>query len=133
MLYRRSIITSLILVALLLVQVPSAFAVRTNQTITVTSGTPIRLSSTHVYVREIFIQMAIGGTSAGYVMIVAGHTPSKSTAGDVTAQLAPATSTAPGGAYSDSSQQADIDLYNIWVDGDHSGDTIIVSYDTRTI
>jgi hypothetical protein len=123
---------SLILTAVLLFGVPAAFAVRTNQTITVASGTPARLSSTHLYVREVFIQMAIGGTSAGYVMIVSGHTPSKTAAGDVTAQLAPATSTAPGGAYSDSSPQADIDLYNIWVDGDHTGDNIIISYDTRS-
>lgn len=128
---RRTISAITIIALLLLFPVAGGSSVRYNRTITVTAGTSIQLTTTSRYlVRAIFIQMAIGGSGYGAVMagIVNGRTPSKSTSGDLTAQLAPASATAPGSSYSDSNQLG-IDLSTIWVDGSNSGDTIIVSYD----
>ncbi len=52
--------------------------------------------------------------------------------GDLTAQLAPASATAPGSQYedaytADADNQGDIDLSLSWIDGSHSGDTVAVS------
>lgn len=108
---------------------------RVNQIITVAAGTPVQVASKPTYAREIFIQMGIGsGTATGYVMagIPDGTTPSKTTSAHLTAQLSPATATAPGGSYSDSTTSpGGFDVSQIWVDGDHTGDKIIVSYDTQ--
>lgn len=109
---------------------------RINQKLTIVAGTPIQLSAFHFYVTEIFIQGA-ASASGGIIEICAGiplgTTPAAhcGTAGQLTAQLAAATSTAPGGSYSDSvngKQGSGIDLANIWVDGQHSGDVVTVSY-----
>lgn len=108
---------------------------RINKSITVTAGTPIQVSSTKILAAEVFIQMATGGTGVGYICagIPSGTTPSASCggAGQLTAQLAPASATAPGGSYSDSislTVGAGIDISTIWVDGGHSGDVILVSF-----
>ncbi len=108
---------------------------RLNQLLTVTAGTPIQLSKTPLYVSEVLIQMATGGTGLGYVCagIPSGVTPAAAcgTAGQLSAQLSPASSTAPGGYYADSAQDRQgrgIDLSQIWVDGSHSSDSIIVTY-----
>jgi hypothetical protein len=125
----KTALTCLLLLALALT---STASVRSNRSITVVAGTPVQLSTTSITVRAVFIQMAIGGTAAGYVMagIPSGTTPSKATAAHVTAQLAPASATAPGSSYSDVNEGG-IDLSLIWVDGDNSGDKIIVSYDRK--
>lgn len=107
---------------------------RVNTQVTVTAGTPVRLSTTKRLVNRIFVQMAIGGSGVGYVMtgIPNGTTPSSSNAAHLTAQLCAATATAPGCNYSDninSTSNADpIDLSEIWLDGATSGDKIIVSF-----
>jgi hypothetical protein len=108
---------------------------RLNQLITITSGTPIQLSKFHLYASEILIQMATGGTGLGYVCagIPLGTTPAAScgTAGQLSAQLSPASSTAPGGYYADQASAKGgpgIDLATIWIDGSHTGDTVIVTY-----
>jgi hypothetical protein len=108
---------------------------RINLKITITSGTPIQLSAIHLYASEILIQAAAGGT--GLIQVCAGipvgTTPAANcgTAGQLSAQLAPATSTAPGGSYSDqvtSKSGTGIDLETIYVDGSHSGDVVLVSF-----
>lgn len=103
-----------------------AHAERGNRKITLTPGTPIQLSSVTWTCDRIFIQMAAGGTGLGYVMLGVpyGTTPA-STNGAV--QLAPATSTAPGGAFWDSGPN--IDLRKIWVDGTQA-DTMFITYET---
>ncbi len=120
---------------------------RLNTTITLTPGTPIQISAqfnantqamkgTPLIASRILIQMAIGGTGVGYVMagIAEGVTPNHSTSGDLSGQLAAATSTAPGGTYSDfASDRAgseDIDLATIWIDGS-AADPVIVTFERR--
>lgn len=116
---------------------PIADARRQNTQVTVTAGTPIRLSTTKRLVNRIFIQMAIGGTGVGYVFdgIANGTTPDPTHAADLTAQLCAATATAPGCNYSDvvnSVTAADaIDLSQFWVSGSHTGDVLIISFAER--
>lgn len=121
---------------LLLLSCPLLFSdPRINKSITVTAGTPIQVASSRILASEILIQMATGGTGLGYICagIPTGTTPSASCggAGQLTAQLAPASATAPGGSYSDSASFKEgigIDVSMIWVDGGHSGDVILVTY-----
>jgi hypothetical protein len=114
---------------------------RQNTKITLTPGTPINLAvalslQPHTMCNRVFIQMATGGTGLGYVMggIGGGRTPATTNANDVSAELAPATATAPGGSYADPSgvlefsQAPAIDLTTIWVDGT-AADPVRVSVD----
>lgn len=107
---------------------------RINQLVTIAAGTPVHLSAIHLYVSEILIQAAAGGTGLIQICIVPyGTTPAGhcATAGQLAAQLAPATSTAPGGSYSDSvglKSGTGIDASTIWIDGTASSDTAVVSY-----
>lgn len=92
-------------------------------------------------VKEILMQMMAGGTGLGYVMTgIRGQTsptqqwrvPSAAAATDLSGELAPATASAPGGTWSD--PLAGIDTIwadQIWVDGQTSGDIIIISFDTK--
>jgi hypothetical protein len=109
---------------------PLGSSVRYNKTLTITSGTPIQLATVPTFARAIFIQMAASGSGIGYVMagIPPGTTPNHSTSGQLTAQLAPASATSPGGNYSDNNALG-IDIARIWIDGANSGDTVIVSWD----
>lgn len=131
---------------------------RINKTLTVTASTPINIATgltaaggmtnygrlAPVWVRSVFIQMLLGGTGYGVVMDgiygvqadgISPRIPSAlgATSGDLTAQLQPATATAPGGSYGDqypiANQQGTIDATKIWIDGSHTGDTVVVSYD----
>lgn len=124
---------------------------RYNLLITVTAGTPIQVTAglacpnCPLLVDRTLIQMVHGGTGIGYVMdlsqyfisgsLPASVTPNHATAGQLTAELAPASATAPGGSYSDSVTGSPgggaIDLSHIWLDGSHTGDTIIVTYKLR--
>ena len=117
---------------------------RLNTTITITAGTPINVATALIAQNKgvpvksgnrIFVQMDIGGT--GYGSVLSGvpvlDTPSSTNAAHLTARLAAATSTAPGGSYGDVNPQADIDLTKFWIDGSHTGDPVIVSVETRQI
>ncbi len=120
---------------------------RLNVTITLNPGHPVQISSlfnantagkhgTPFILDRIFIQMAIGGTGVGYVMtgIPEGVTPSASTSGQISAQLASSGGgTDPGGSYEDRAYEKDgtgIDGAGIWVDGS-AADPCIVSVDQR--
>ncbi len=124
-----------LLALLVLIAVGLTADPRINLKITITSGTPIQLSAFHLYASEILIQNKSGGT--GIIQICAGiplgTTPAAhcGTAGQLTAELAPASSTAPGGSYSDSvtiKSGTGIDLSGIWLDGGTSGDIATVSF-----
>jgi len=116
---------------------------RLNTTITITAGTPINVAvalsaQAKVPVKSanrIFVQLDIGGTGNGSVLsgVPVLDTPSATNAAHLTARLAPATSTAPGGSYADVNPQADIDLTKFWIDGSHTGDPVIVSAETRQV
>jgi hypothetical protein len=102
---------------------------RVNQIITIGSA-PIQLSANSLLVNMILIQMQHGGSGLGYVMDgipITITAPLPTTAGQLTAELAPATSTAPGGGYSNTGRS---DLQKTWVHGSNAGDTVIVTYDT---
>ena len=130
---------------------------RYNKTITVVAGTPFNAvtgmttaqmiangytSIPETPLNEIIIQMVHGGTGLGFVMTgIRGQTsptqqwrtPSASASTDLTAELAPATATAPGGSYSDPLNNSGIIWGDqVWIDGSHSGDTVIISYDTKS-
>lgn len=129
---------------------------RINKTITVTANGAVNIVSgldalaavnigpqPRVMARSLFIQMIHGGTGRGLVMDgVYGvqstdqtpRIPSAAATGDVTAELQPATATAPGGSYSDSyvlpNGAGGIQVDKTWIDGTVPGDLIKVSYDT---
>lgn len=111
---------------------------RINQTFTITAGTPICVGTgtttsqrAPIYAARVFVQMQTGGTGVGYVMdgINYPRVPSHSNSTDLTATLAAASSSAPGGSYSDTSEpNKTMDVTRLWLDGSHTGDTITVSY-----
>jgi hypothetical protein len=104
---------------------------RITQTLTIAAGTPIRLATSVTLADRIVVEMKHGGSGLGYVMdgIPNGTTPSTTSNNPI--ELAPATSTAPGGIYADSSAIG-IDISQIWIDGANSGDKVLVSYYRRT-
>lgn len=129
---------------------------RTNKSITIISGTPINivtgmtsaqmLAAGYVTIpstplNEVICQMKHGGTGLGFVMSgIRGQTsavqqwrvPAYTASTDLTAELAPATATAPGGSYSDpQNNQTTIWGEQFFIDGAASGDIMIVSYDTK--
>ena len=118
---------------------------RQNMTITIAAGTPINVvtgtsvapsyDTPAVYATRVLAQMRHGGSGLGYVMdgISLGRIPATTNAGDVTAELTPATATAPGGDYSDweFNPGGGIDLRRIWIDGGNSGDTVGFSWDLK--
>jgi hypothetical protein len=111
---------------------------RINQTFTIAAGTPICVGNgtgasqqTPVWAQRVFVQMLPGGTGVGYIMadINFPRVPAHTNSTDLTATLAPASSTAPGGSYSDTSQsQGTMDMARFWIDGSHTGDTVAVSF-----
>ena len=125
---------------LLLLPVASSIkaGLRVNSVITINSGVPVQVW-THgsLIADELLIQGQIG-SSAGivYVMagIAAGRTPATTNATDVTAVLCAATSTSPGCPYSDgklTQQSTGVDVSTIWIDGAHTADKVIVSFNPR--
>ncbi len=128
---RKSIFSLALAILLFQPRLPGSQRYNRSPQIVVASGTPVQLATTQTIVREVFIQMAVSASGGvGYVMagIPNGVTPSSSTASQLTAQLCAATSTTPGCAYSDSNPLG-IDVSQIWVDGGHTGDVIICSWD----
>ena len=131
-------ISKLLLAALFVGLLPGQFTApgRKNFTKTITSGTPIQVSTTPLTVDRYIIQMAIGGTGYGLICIVpVGTTPAAScgTAGQLSGQLAPASTTAPGGSWSDSvaTPGGSINLQTVWIDGSHSGDVVTISANVK--
>jgi len=83
-------------------------------------------------VKRIFVQMLPGGSGIGYVLLGSpGQAPAHGTNGQMLAELAPSPSaTTPGGTYADGdSNENCIDVSQIWIDGSHSGDTVLVTYE----
>lgn len=107
---------------------------REGRIYTIVAGTPIRLSPEPLIVERIFIQMQVGASGGlGYVMdgVRPGTTPVANT--NPTVQLGPASTTSPGGNYSDADyNSSSISLDRIWIDGSHSGDLVLVSFSTKS-
>lgn len=101
---------------------------------TVVAGTPVQLSTEPLILERIFIQMLAGASGGmGYIMdgVRPGTTPVALT--NPTVELAPSTTTSPGGAYSDADYNSStIDAQRIWLDGQTSGNKILVSWITKS-
>jgi hypothetical protein len=102
---------------------------RYKAVITITAGTPIFVANgqTPLLADRILIQMLHGGSGLGKVYddVPANMTAAQVAAGgDVAVELAPATATAPGGAYSDAGS---VDLRMLAIDGSNSGDVCLVN------
>jgi hypothetical protein len=88
---------------------------------------------------RLFVQMVHGGSGLGNVLtgVPRDVQGSASNAAHLTAELAAATASAPGGSYSDAAGSGnglagiDLDARGVWVHGGHQGDTIIVSFDVK--
>ena len=107
-----------------------------NKRITITAGTPIALATQSTFVRSLFVQMRHGGTGFGTLFnlsdpAVQGQTPDVGNGAHVSAELAPATATAPGGSWGYPDTDRGYDLQWISIDGSNSGDTVTVSYDKK--
>jgi hypothetical protein len=111
-----------------------------SKVITITSGTAIRVVNNSVKASSILFQMLDGGSGLGYVLNANPQNANcnKASAGTAwVAELAPATVTAPGGSAtvpsngSATTEQGGQDLQWFCVDGAHSGDTVLVSWNPR--
>jgi hypothetical protein len=132
--------TGFTVAANLIASVTGGAAIGTNSfgTLGSTGGTfsiPQRLASTQTLGDRLFIQMKTNGSGLGYVLYSDSGAipPSKANDADVVAELALATSTAPGGAYSDAQPGGGnfMDMSAYWVDGAVNGDKIRASYNVR--
>ncbi len=115
---------------------------RLNFKVTLTPGTAKSLATligagkeSPVYLDRYSVQMAMGGSGVGYVMdgVPLNTNGDKTNASHVTAELAAATATAPGGQFEDRRSFVDgagIDARLIWVDGDQA-DPVRISVDRR--
>lgn len=111
---------------------------RLNQIITISAGTPVHLSSTHLYVTDVTFQMATAASGGiGYVCVVPfATTPAGAcaTAGQLAVELQAGTATVPGTPFTMTASQKQgpgIDLGTVWVDGSHTADSMIVSYNQQ--
>lgn len=108
-----------------------------SRTVTFTTGTAVRISNNDVQANSIFVQMLHGGTALGYVLFAAPDvTCALATAGQLVAEMAPATATAPGGTFnfpSNSTAQSGSSGTNVhfWCVGGTTGDTAVISYNVR--
>lgn len=99
-----------------------------NQTITLNPGTPVRLAVTPTVCLSCSIQMKAGGTQLGYVFVnPVNKPPAAANSADLSFELAPASTTAPGGQVV---LEGPIDISTVWIDGTHA-DPVLVSYNTQ--
>lgn len=103
-----------------------------NKSITITSGTPIRITTSHIVVDSLLIQAAHSATFGIVYICAFATTPASkcSGTGQLGGELAPASATAPGSAYSYPMPTPGLDLSLFWVDGD-ANSPVIVSYHVK--
>lgn len=103
-----------------------------NTLITATSGTPIRVTTSHIVVDSLMIQAAATSTPGLVYICVFATTPSAacSGTGQLGGELAAATSTAPGSAYSYPMPTPGLDLSLFWIDSS-ANSPVIVSYHVK--
>ena len=105
-----------------------------NAPINIATGTIAAFPNTQpVWARSFSAQMVHGGTSLGYwLQALNGRVPSKTAAGDLVEELYQASAASPGGIawYTpDTSREGDQDVNTYWIDGDHTGDKVAITYD----
>ncbi len=104
-----------------------------NATVTITAGTPIPLATgpIPIKVEHLLVQMLTGGTGRG--LVYQGFPPNTAAASiaaatGAPAELAPASSTAPGGSYELNLAPNEVQDLRIFATyGSHSGDTLLIS------
>lgn len=126
-----------ILLTFFLVTVVAFSDPQISRTVTLVTGTPVRITNNHVQANSIFIQMLHGGSNIGYVLFadpaVACNT---ATVGQTVAELAPASANAPGGSFvfpsnaPSQSGSGGTDT-NFWCIAGTSGDQVVISYNVR--
>ena len=105
-----------------------------NTTLVVTSGTPIRVTTNHILITTLSVQMQHGASvGLGYVCIFKTTPASKcSGTGQLAFELTAATASAPGAQLGyPVSTVTPFDLSTVWIDGDTSGAGVIVSYNVK--
>lgn len=126
---------SIALVSLLAI-LPVLDAERINQQITITAGTPIRVSGSKYLVNRLFVQSRATNTGLIYIMmgVPTANACSASNTTQLTAELGPGSTTSPGQSFSDpqganGNSPADAeDLGQMCIDGTVNGDRVLVSY-----
>lgn len=101
---------------------------------TITAGTPIQLSPIPLIVSDLLVQAeATAGGGMIYLMLgVRPDGPAPVANNNPTIQIpASAGATSPGGSYGNTVDQY-IDLNRAWLDGATNGNTVTVSYTTRS-
>jgi len=108
-----------------------------SRVVTFTSGTAQRVAPTRTMANSLLVEMLPGSTGIGYVLyadpaLTCVHT----TAGQIVAELAPGTATAPGGNFTfpsnnDATTQSGGSDMNWWCVEGTTSDTAIVSYDLK--
>jgi hypothetical protein len=120
---------------------------RVNKTFSsITSGTPVNAltgttsapgdSTRPVYATRVFIQAPHSSTNGIVYVLDSGgpvRVPSSANADDIVAELAAATSTAPGGDYSDVDFRdgGGIDLRTVWIDVATTNTPARISFDLK--
>jgi len=106
--------------------------IREGRIITIAAGTEVQVSTQAIRVDRIFVQ-ALPSASGGLVYVFdgvkSGTTPAFGT--NPAAVLCAATSTTPGCSYGDSVNPRSGDaiiLSQFWIDGAHTGDKVVVSW-----
>ncbi len=106
-----------------------------NRQRTIVAGTPVAIEVDPCQVRSCFVQMKHGGTSIGYLLNLAffpaGTVPDATNAQHVAAEMNAASATGAGGSWSYPDSDAGYDVSKMYLDGAHSGDVVIVSYDKK--
>lgn len=125
---------------ILLAVLPVRTEPQAGRIITITAGTAIRLATTKTLASSMLIQ-ALPGSSTGLIYVLNSNpqaTCANAGAGTtLVAELAAATTTAPGGAFtfpsngSSATQASGFDVQFWCIDGSHTGDTVAVSWDVR--
>jgi len=128
---------SLIALLMVLMVSPTWTEPQVSRTVTFTTGTAIRVATRRTLANSLFVQVLPGSTAIVYVLYAdPGDTCLASTAGQLVAELAPGTATAPGGNFTFPSntdattQSGGFDVSRWCVQGTTS-DTAVVSYDLR--
>lgn len=108
-----------------------------SRTITLTTGTPVRLATIKTLANSLFIQMQPGSAAIGYVLYADLDFPLNiATAGQVVATLGPGSAVQPGSSFSfptngaGTTQAGGMDV-SLWGVAGSTGDTVIVSWDQR--
>jgi hypothetical protein len=129
---------ALVIVALLTLLAASAFPdPQVSQTISLTTGVAVRVAVSDVQFSSLFIQMKHGGANLGYVLFAdPAITCNVTTPGQLVAELAPATSTAPGGSFifptnGTANFASGGTNAHFWCVQGTTGDSVIVSYNQR--